>query len=129
VPAANEDAIQSAHLLVEAMRNVRLILERRERAIIQSLEIEEPPYAYGAGDHVAALRNARIDENREELDEALYLLKERRRQSRVASFRAALDHGLSVDELSEIWRISPKLASDYANEARTGTGNAEHFTW
>jgi hypothetical protein len=129
VGAANDDAIRSAQLLVEAMRNVRLLLEQREMAIIQSLEIEEPPYAYGDGDPVATLRNARIDENREELDEALYVLKERRRQSRVASFRAALDHGLSVDELSEIWRISPKLASDYANEARTGTGSAEGFSW
>lgn len=100
------------------MRNLRLILERREKSILQSLDVQRPLSAYGAADHVAALGDARVDENREDLDEALHLLQQRRRESRVASFQAALDHGLSVDELSRVWRVSRELASRYINEAR-----------
>ena len=66
----------------------------------------------------AALKQAQITENRDVLNEALFELEQRRRASRVASFRSALDHGITISELSRIWGFSRQMASRYAKEAR-----------
>jgi hypothetical protein len=94
------------------MQNLRLILEQREvtlrTALGQPASIE----------FSVALSQARITENRDVLNEALFELEQRRRASRVASFRSALAHGITISELSRIWGFSRQMASRYAKEAR-----------
>ena len=46
------------------------------------------------------------------------MLEQRRRESRIASFRSALDHGVSINELARMWGFSRQMASRYAKEAR-----------
>ncbi len=108
----DKEAIGRAEQLVEAMQNLRSILERREQTLREALERQDPT------EFSVALKDARITENRDELNEALFELEQRRRASRVASFRAALDHGVSISELSRIWGFSRQMASRYAREAR-----------
>ncbi len=96
-----------------AMRNLRLLLEKREKALGQAVSATEP-----APDYAAALKDAHITEDREDLNEALFLLDKARRESRIASFRSALDHGVSINELARVWGFSRQMASRYAKEAR-----------
>ena len=55
----------------------------------------------------AVFKNTLITEDREDLTEALFELDRCRRASRIASFRSALDHGMSINELARIWGILP----------------------
>jgi hypothetical protein len=112
----DDEAIRCAEQLIEAMRNLRLILEKREEGLRQALNLREP-----ATEFSVALKDAQITENREDLNEALFALERSRRESRVASFRSALDHGVSISELARIWGFSRQMASRYAKEAREGT--------
>jgi hypothetical protein len=110
--ANDREAIRCAELLIEAMQNLRLILERREETLRLAVSNRNPT-EFGT-----ALKEARVTENRDDLNEALFALEQSRRASRVASFRAAMDHGLSISELSRIWGFSRQMASRYAKEAR-----------
>jgi hypothetical protein len=110
----DEKARQGVERLIEAMQNLRMILERREESLRQALSFDPD------SEFADSLHGSQITENRENLDEALYLLQRRRRESRVASFRSALDHGVSINELSRIWGFSRQMASRYAKEAREG---------
>jgi len=95
------------------MQHLRLLLETREEVLRQALQVSEP-----AKDFISALKDTRITEQREDLNEALFALERCRRESRIASFRTALDHGVSINELSRIWGFSRQMASRYAKEAR-----------
>lgn len=107
------EAIHSVERVIEAMQNLRRVLEDREEVLRQAISFHEP-----AHDYADAVRAAHLREEQEELREALFLLEQRRRESRIASFRSALDHGVSISELSRIWGFSRQMASRYAKEAR-----------
>ncbi len=106
-------AIRSVELVIEAMQNVRRLLECREEALRRAISVREV-----AVDYTEAVRAAHVSEEREDLREALFLLEQRRRESRIASFRSALDHGVSINELARMWGFSRQMASRYAKEAR-----------
>jgi hypothetical protein len=110
----DQDARECVERLIEAMAKLRIILEQREQSLRQAIDIPT------GSDFDTSLRESRVTENREDLNEALFLLEKRRRESRVASFRSALDHGVSINELSRIWGFSRQMASRYAKEAREG---------
>jgi hypothetical protein len=109
----DEEAVRCAKQLIAAMENLRHLLERREEVLRRSLEFREP-----VDDFSEALKEAQITEQREDLNEALFTLERCRRESRIASFRTALEHGVSINELSRIWGFSRQMASRYAKEAR-----------
>ena len=108
----DKEAIQRAERLVAAMQNLRFILEKREETLRTAIDRQVPT------DFSVALKEAQITENRDVLNEALFELEQCRRASRVASFRSALDHGITISELSRIWGFSRQMASRYAKEAR-----------
>ncbi len=108
----DREAIHCAERLVEAMANLRHILEKREEVLRTAMDQRVPT------EFSVALKQARITENRDVLNEALFALEQCRRASRVASFRSALDHGITISELSRIWGFSRQMASRYAKEAR-----------
>jgi hypothetical protein len=109
----DKEAIRCTEQVIDAMENLRQLLEKREQALRHALSVREPVTDYGA-----ALKEVNITEDREELNEALFLLDKARRESRIASFRSALDHGVSINELGRIWGFSRQMASRYAKEAR-----------
>jgi hypothetical protein len=109
----DKEAIRCTEQVIDAMKNLRLLLEKREEALTQAVNVTEP-----ATDYAAALKDVNITEDREDLNEALFLLDKARRESRIASFRSALDHGVSINELSRLWGFSRQMASRYAKEAR-----------
>ena len=108
----DKEAIQRAERLIGAMRNLRLILEKREETLQRAIDGRAPT------EFSVALKAAQVTENRDVLNEALFELEQCRRASRVASFRSALDHGVTISELSRIWGFSRQMASRYAKEAR-----------
>jgi hypothetical protein len=112
----DKEAIRSVYRVVEAMRNLRQLLEKREESLLQAVGVAEP-----ANDYTSAVRVSHMSEEREDLHEALFLLEQRRRESRIAAFRSALDHGVSINELARIWGFSRQMASRYAREARGET--------
>jgi len=109
----DKEAIRSVERVIEAMQNLRRVLESREEVLRRAISVLEP-----APDYAEAVKEAHVSEEQEDLSEALFLLEARRRESRIASFRSALDHGLSINELSRIWGFSRQMASRYAKEAR-----------
>jgi hypothetical protein len=109
----DKEAIRSVERVIEAMQGLRVVLERREEALRQAISVRQP-----ALDYAEAVKDAHLPEEQEDLREALFLLEQRRRESRIASFRSALDHGVSISELSRIWGFSRQMASRYAKEAR-----------
>ena len=106
-------AIRSVELVIEAMENLQIVLSRRMESLRRSIVFEEP-----AADYEEAVKDSHMTEEREDLQEALDVLEQRRRDSRVAAFRSALDHGVSISELARIWGFSRQMASRYAKEAR-----------
>ena len=88
----------------------------REEVLRRAISVLEP-----APDYAQAVKDAHVNEEQEDLSEALFLLEARRRESRIASFRSALEHGVSINELSRIWGFSRQMASRYAKEARGET--------
>jgi hypothetical protein len=112
--ANDREAIERAERLIEAMQSLRVILEVREETLQRAID------GRGPTEFSFALRAAQITENRDVLNEALFELEQCRRASRVASFRSALDHGITISELSRIWGFSRQMASRYAKEAREG---------
>ncbi|MGO8872402.1 MAG: hypothetical protein ACLQPH_13565 [Acidimicrobiales bacterium] len=106
-------AARNAEQLIQAMENLRTSLEQREASLRQALEAFSSGHDFGE-----ALNAARIAEERVDLNEALASLEQCRRETRLAGFRAALDHGVSINELSRIWGFSRQMASRYAKEAR-----------
>ncbi len=109
----DQEAIRCTEQVIDAMQNLRQLLERREQALRDALSVREP-----VAEYAAALKEVNITEDREDLNEALFLLDRARRESRIASFRSALDHGVSINELGRIWGFSRQMASRYAKEAR-----------
>jgi hypothetical protein len=109
----DDEAMRCVEQLIAAMEHLRTMLEKREEVLRQALQVSEP-----APDFTVALKDAQITEQREDLNEALFTLERCRRESRIASFRTALDHGVSINELSRIWGFSRQMASRYAKEAR-----------
>jgi len=109
----DKEAIRSVERVIEAMENLRHVLEIREESLRRAIRVREP-----ALDYAEAVKDARVNEEHEDLLEALFLLDQRRRESRIASFRSAMDHGVSINELSRIWGFSRQMASRYAKEAR-----------
>jgi hypothetical protein len=109
----DKEAIRSVERVIEAMQDLRRVLENREKALRQAITVREP-----ALDYARAVKEAHVSEDQADLGEALFLLEQRRRESRIASFRSALDHGVSINELSRIWGFSRQMASRYAKEAR-----------
>src|ERR1700722_13527454 len=107
------EAIRCTEQLIEAMQNLRRFLEVREETLRRALQASEP-----APDFTVALKDAQVTEHREDLNEVLFALERCRRESRIASFRSALDHGVSISELGRIWGFSRQMASRYAKEAR-----------
>lgn len=116
---SDEEAIRCAAQLIEAMQNLRRVLERREDSLRRSLELRVTEDEYRT-----VFKNVNITEEREDLSEALFELDRCRRASRVASFRSALEHGMSINELARIWGFSRQMASRYAKEAREGTSGS-----
>jgi hypothetical protein len=112
VSANDKEAIQHAERLIAAMQNLRVILEQREETLQRAIGRRV------STEFSVALKEAQITENRDVLNEALFELERCRRASRVASFRSALDHGITISELSRIWGFSRQMASRYAKEAR-----------
>jgi len=113
----DKEAIRSVERVIEAMQALRVVLEKREGALRRAISVQKP-----ALDYAEAVKDAHLPEEQEDLREALFVLEQRRRESRIASFRSALDHGVSISELSRIWGFSRQMASRYAKEAR---GEAE----
>lgn len=113
VTKSDLEAMRCTERLIEAMQSLRLMLERREQGLRATLMVDEP-----VGNYLGALKDAQITEQREDLNEALFLLEQRRRESRISAFRSALDHGVSINELGRIWGFSRQMASRYAKEAR-----------
>ena len=109
----DKSAIHSVELVIEAMENLQVVLSKRVESLRRSIEFEEP-----AADYEKAVKDSHLTDEREDLQEALYVLEQRRRESRVAAFRSALDHGVSISELARIWGFSRQMASRYAKEAR-----------
>jgi hypothetical protein len=109
----DKEAMRSVERVIEAMQDLRRVLENREKALRQAITVREP-----ALDYATAVKDAHVTEEQADLGEALFLLEQRRRESRIASFRSALDHGVSINELSRIWGFSRQMASRYAKEAR-----------
>jgi hypothetical protein len=109
----DEEAMRCVEQLIEAMQHLRQMLEKREEMLRQALQVSQPPPEF-----TVALKDSQITEQREDLNEALFALERCRRESRIASFRSALDHGVSINELSRIWGFSRQMASRYAKEAR-----------
>jgi hypothetical protein len=95
------------------MQNLRHSLEQRENSLRQAMEARR-----SGADFASALYAAQIAEERVDLNDALLVLEQCRRETRIAGFKAALDHGLSINELSRIWGFSRQMASRYAKEAR-----------
>ncbi len=112
----DKEAIRSVERVIEAMQNLRRVLENREEVLRRAISVLEP-----APDYAQAVKDAHVNEEQEDLSEALFLLEARRRESRIASFRSALEHGVSINELSRIWGFSRQMASRYAKEARGET--------
>src|ERR1700730_2855150 len=108
----DKEAIRCTEQVIDAMQNLRQLLERREQALRDALSVPQP-----VADYAAVLKDGNITEDREDLNEALFLLDKARRESRIASFRSALDHGVSINELGRIWGFSRQMASRYAKEA------------
>ncbi len=106
-------AIHSVEQVIEAMEDLQVVLRRRVESLRRSIEFIEP-----AADYEGAVKDSHMTEEREDLQEALSVLEQRRRESRVAAFRSALDHGVSISELARIWGFSRQMASRYAKEAR-----------
>ena len=106
-------AIRGVELVIEAMEDLQVVLRRRVESLRRSIEYVEP-----ADDYEEAVKDSHMTEEREDLQEALSLLEQRRRESRVAAFKSALDHGVSISELARIWGFSRQMASRYAKEAR-----------
>jgi hypothetical protein len=111
---SDEVATRCAEQLIEAMQNLRRVLECREEHIRNSLGIR----LAAEDEYRAVFKGSLITEDREDLTEALFELDRCRRASRIASFRSALDHGMSINELARIWGFSRQMASRYAKEAR-----------
>jgi hypothetical protein len=109
----DKEAMRCVERVIEAMQDLRSVLENREKALRQAITVREP-----ALDYARAVKEAHVSEEQADLGEALFLLEQRRRESRIASFRSALDHGVSINELSRIWGFSRQMASRYAKEAR-----------
>ena len=114
---SDAEATRCAEHLIEAMQNLRRVLERREDTIRRTLQIRVGP----EDDYRTVFKDTIFTEDREDLSEALSELDRCRRASRVASFRSALEHGMSINELARIWGFSRQMASRYAKEARDGT--------
>jgi hypothetical protein len=106
-------AIHSVELVIEAMENLQVVLSRRVESLRRSIQFERP-----AVDYEEAVKDSHMTEEREDLQQALCVLEQRRRESRVTAFRSALDHGVSISELARIWGFSRQMASRYAKEAR-----------
>src|SRR5271165_4862972 len=98
------EAMRCTRQVIAAMQRLRVLLEQREETLRQALATPDRVI-----DYATALKGARITEDREELNEALFELERCRRESRVASFRSALDHGVSINELSRIWGFSRQM--------------------
>ena len=109
----DREAIRRVEHVIEAMQNLRHLLERREEELRRAVRVREP-----AADYASALEDAHVTEDREDLHEALFLLDQARRASRIASFRSTLDHGVSINKLARLWGFSRQMASRYAKEAR-----------
>jgi hypothetical protein len=107
------EAIRSVERVIEASQNLRRLLEIREEELRRAVSVREP-----TTDYATSVKQAHVTENREDLNEALFLFDNARRESRIASFRSALDHGVSINELSRMWGFSRQMASRYAKEAR-----------
>ncbi len=107
------EAIRGVERVIEAMEALRAVLEKREEVLRRAIRVREPVL-----DYAEAVKEAYVREDQEDLREALFMLEQRRRESRIASFRSALDHGVSISELSRIWGFSRQMASRYAKEAR-----------
>ncbi len=109
----DKEAIRSVERVIDAMQDLRRVLEHREEVLRRAISVREP-----ALDYAKAVKDAHVSEEQADLGEALFMLEKRRRESRIASFRSALDHGLSINELGRIWGFSRQMASRYAKEAR-----------
>ena len=112
----DKEAIRCVQRVIEAMQDLRRLLEMREEVLRRAISVHEP-----ARDYTKAVKDAHMSDERDDFHEALFLLEQRRRESRVASFRSALDHGVSINELGRIWGFSRQMASRYAKEARGET--------
>jgi hypothetical protein len=109
----DERMLRCTDRLIDAMEHLRLALEKREGALRAARA------RYDSGNSFSAsLRAAKIAEERDELNDALFQLEQRRRESRLAVFRSALDHGVSINELARMWGFSRQMASRYAKDAR-----------
>jgi hypothetical protein len=109
----DERMLRCAERLIDAMEHLRLALEKREG------DLQAARARYDSGNNFSgSLRAANIAEERDELNEALFELERRRRESRLAVFRSALDHGVSINELARMWGFSRQMASRYARDAR-----------
>ena len=94
------------------MQNLRRVVERREESLRRSLEIRVTEDEYRT-----VFQDVNLTEKRaEDLSEALFELDKCRRASQLASFRSALEHGMSINELAQIWGFSRQMASRYAKE-------------
>ena len=73
---SDKAAIHTVELVIEAMENLQVVLSRRIESLRQSIEFEEP-----AADYEDAVKDSHMTEEREDLQEALSLLEQRRRES------------------------------------------------
>jgi hypothetical protein len=70
------------------------------------------------GDVASALIDMHPEESRHKVNDSLLHLDHCRHDVRVKVFALALEGGMTVDQLSEVWGISRNLAARIAKEAR-----------
>ena len=73
-------AIHSVELVIEAMENLQVVLSRRVELLRRSIEFAEP-----AADYEKAVKDSHMTEEREDLQEALNVLEQRRARLALGS--------------------------------------------
>ena len=90
-------AIHSVEPVIEAVENLQVVLRRRVESIRRSSEYVGP-----AADYEEAIKDSLMTEEREDLQEVLYVLEQGRRESRVVFRRLCTNASRSA-----YWLVSP----------------------
>jgi hypothetical protein len=107
------EAIESVVEMLAALAQARKAMRETERDIRSALSKVDR-----GGDVASALIDMHPEESRHKVNDSLLHLDHCRHDVRVKVFALALEGGMTVDQLSEVWGISRNLAARIAKEAR-----------
>lgn len=108
-----DDVIESVERLIVALATARKALRAAELALTRSLR-----EANKSSDLAAAIIKANPANARQEINDALTAVEQRRHEVRRMVFEMALEDGMSIGELGRLWGFSRQLAQRYAKEVR-----------